>query len=148
MRESLEWHQVEFARIIGLTNRPLEVYPFSSAQGKLSLVSGMDLTAGVDAVTSMLGVVAGIDDVTDVFFAAYIQPPGTSDIEGHEELKRVNVAILETAVQAVEAVCPRLRFWSLQTGGKVRVTIPWSDNEAEGFRANERWSLGVRLRPR
>ena len=27
--------------------------------------------------------------------------------------------ILENAVLAVEALCPKLRFWTLQTGGKV-----------------------------
>jgi hypothetical protein len=54
-----------------------------------------------------------------VNFAAYVQPAGASDFEGFDILKEVNVRILETAVQAVERVSPKLRFWTLQTGGKV-----------------------------
>ncbi|KAK0727776.1 hypothetical protein B0T26DRAFT_738348 [Lasiosphaeria miniovina] len=85
---------------------------------RLILASGVDLGAGVDAAAAGLSGIEGIKGVTDVFFAAYVQPPGTSDFVGHEILKQVNVGILETAVLAVEKVCPRLRFWSLQTGGK------------------------------
>lgn len=48
-----------------------------------------------------------------------MQPAGASDFEGFDILKEVNVRILETAVQAVERVSPKLRFWTLQTGGKV-----------------------------
>lgn len=54
---------------------------------------------------------------------AYVQPAGASDFEGFDILKEVNVRILETAVQAVERVSPKLRFWTLQTGGKVYLTI-------------------------
>lgn len=50
---------------------------------------------------------------------AYVQPDGASDFEGFDILKEINVRILETAVQAVERVIPSLRFWTLQTGGKV-----------------------------
>jgi hypothetical protein len=56
--------------------------------------------------------------------AAYIEPPGTSDFAGFDILKQVNVEILETAVRAVERACPRLQFWTLQTGGKV-YSHPW-----------------------
>jgi len=34
-------------------------------------------------------------------------------------MKEANVEILETAIQAVEKVCPKLQFWNLQTGGGV-----------------------------
>ena len=37
----------------------------------------------------------------------------------YQELKRANVQILENAVLAVDALCPKLQFWTLQTGGKV-----------------------------
>ena len=40
-----------------------------------------------------------------------------------QELKRANVEILENAVLAVDALCPKLRFWTLQTGGKVRSSL-------------------------
>lgn len=52
-----------------------------------------------------------------------MQPAGASDFEGFDILKEINVRILETAVQAVERVSPNLRFWTLQTGGKVCPTI-------------------------
>lgn len=48
-----------------------------------------------------------------------MQPAGTSDFEGFDKLKEINVRILETAVKAVERVSSNLRFWTLQTGGKV-----------------------------
>lgn len=54
---------------------------------------------------------------------AYVQPAGASDFQGFDILKEVNVRILETAVQAVERISPNLRFWTLQTGGKVYLTI-------------------------
>jgi hypothetical protein len=38
--------------------------------------------------------------------------------QNHEKLFRANVGILETAVKAVELLCPNLAFWTLQTGGK------------------------------
>lgn len=54
-----------------------------------------------------------------MLFLAYVQPAGASDFEGFDILKEVNIRILETAVQAVERVSPKLKFWTLQTGGKV-----------------------------
>ncbi len=44
-----------------------------------------------------------------------------SVVGGGKALRDINVKILEHAVQAVERVCPRLQFWTLQTGGKVRI---------------------------
>lgn len=123
LREAVQYPSAStFCRIIGLTNRPLDKSSaFLPDDERICLVAGIDLTTNAEAVAAKLQEIEGIGDVTDVFFAAYIQPQGTSDIEGHEELKRVNVAILEVAVEAVKNVCPKLEFWSLQTGGKVRL---------------------------
>jgi hypothetical protein len=57
-----------------------------------------------------------------------VEPKGSSDIGGFAELKKANVDILDNAVKAVEIVCPRLSFWTLQTGGKVCTSMkdtPW-----------------------
>ena len=51
---------------------------------------------------------------------AYVQPEGASDTGGFAILKKANMEILENAVKACEVVCPQLKFWTLQTGGKVR----------------------------
>jgi hypothetical protein len=40
---------------------------------------------------------------------------------GYEGIKKANVEILENGVKAVENLCPKLRFWTFQTGGKVEV---------------------------
>ncbi|KAK3374768.1 hypothetical protein B0H63DRAFT_256100 [Podospora didyma] len=120
LREALRYPTTQsFSRIIGLSNRPLDRSQLLLPDDpRLCLASGVDLNAGPDQVVAELSRIDGIQDVTDVFFAAYVQPPGTSDFEGHEILKKVNVRILETAAIAVEIACPRLQYWSLQTGGK------------------------------
>ncbi|KAM0262568.1 hypothetical protein ACHAQJ_001613 [Trichoderma viride] len=120
LREALEYPTAStFHKVIGLTNRPLDrSKSFLPDDSRLALVHGVDLTASVDDVVAKLAGIDGIKNVTDVYFAAYVQPPGASDFEGFESLKEVNVRILETAVQAVERVSPKLRFWTLQTGGK------------------------------
>jgi len=70
-REATQYPSIDaFTRIIGLTNRPLEK---ESARlpndNRIQLVSGLDLTTGVSAVTSKLQAIDGIEDVTDVYFA-------------------------------------------------------------------------------
>jgi len=42
----------------------------------------------------------------------------TSHGSDYPTLKQANVTILTNALQAVDKVCPNLRFWTLQTGGK------------------------------
>ncbi|KAF2095426.1 hypothetical protein NA57DRAFT_79153 [Rhizodiscina lignyota] len=120
VREAVQYPTPEtFRRIIGLTNRPFDRNTsLLPDDNRIELVAGLDLSAGPEAVTAKLREVPGIEEVTDVFFAAYVQPPGTSDVEGWEQLKLANVDILETAVAAVESVSPNMRYWSLQTGGK------------------------------
>ncbi|KAL7920642.1 hypothetical protein ACQKWADRAFT_298062 [Trichoderma austrokoningii] len=120
LREALQYPTPStFHKVIGLTNRPLDrSQAFLPEDSRLEIVPGVDLTAAVDDVVAKLAGIDGIKDVTDVYFAAYVQPPGASDFEGFDILKEVNVRILETAVRAVERVSPKLRFWTLQTGGK------------------------------
>ncbi|KAK0756266.1 hypothetical protein N5P37_011181 [Trichoderma harzianum] len=120
LREALKYPTTTaFQRVIGLTNRPLDKSTsFLPEDSRLTLAHGIDLTKSIDDVVAKLADIEGIKDVTDVYFAAYVQPAGASDFEGFDILKEVNVRILETAIQAVERVSPKLRFWTLQTGGK------------------------------
>ncbi|KAL6901088.1 hypothetical protein GGI43DRAFT_433838 [Trichoderma evansii] len=120
LREALKYPTPStFRKVIGLTNRPLDrSKSFLPEDSRLTIAHGIDLTGTVDDVVAKLAGIDSIKDVTDVYFAAYVQPAGASDFEGFEILKEVNVQILETAVQAVERVSPNLRFWTLQTGGK------------------------------
>ncbi|KAK5991891.1 Short chain dehydrogenase sirQ [Cladobotryum mycophilum] len=120
LREALQYPTANaFHRVIGLSNRPMDRSRFLLPEDKrLILAHGIDLTTTVDDVAAKLSGIESIGDVTDVYFAAYFQPAGASDFEGHEILKEVNVRMLETAILAVERVSPSLRFWTLQTGGK------------------------------
>ncbi|KAL7928073.1 hypothetical protein V8C35DRAFT_333751 [Trichoderma chlorosporum] len=120
LREALKYPTTTaFHRVIGLTNRRLDrVKSLLPDDSRLTLAHGIDLTKDIDDVVAKLVDVEGIRDVTDVYFAAYVQPAGASDFEGFDILKEVNVRILRTAVQAVERISPKLRFWTLQTGGK------------------------------
>ncbi|KAM0511408.1 hypothetical protein ACHAPE_009923 [Trichoderma viride] len=104
LREALNYPTTStFHKVIGLTNRPLDrSKSFLPEDDRLVIVPGVDLTTAVDDVAAKLASIDGIEDVTDVFFAAYVQPAGASDFEGFDILKEVNVRILETAVQAVE----------------------------------------------
>lgn len=43
----------------------------------------------------------------------------TSHQQESGEVKRANVEILVNSVKAVEQLAPNLKFWTLQTGGKV-----------------------------
>jgi len=104
-----------FARVIGLTNRPLSsaIAQLPKDQ-RLELYSGCDL---LDREKSLLQLqhIPGIGDVTHVYYAAY---------GGHgsdfKELRRVNEEMLTNAIGGVEVVCGEgLRFVTLNTGGKV-----------------------------
>lgn len=105
-----------FARIIGLTNRPL-----SSDKARLPPDERLELYSGInllDREKSLLQLqhVPGIKQVSHVYFAAY-----AGHGEGFEELKRVNAELLTNAIGGVEVCCPGLRFVTLNTGGKVWV---------------------------
>ncbi|KAJ4346138.1 hypothetical protein N0V95_005691 [Ascochyta clinopodiicola] len=103
-----------FARITGLSNRPLTLEEaYLPQDSRLNLVNGVDLTKSVPEVVQML--TEKVDEartISHVFFTAYIQ---TDDFES---LKKVNTALLDTAIRAIEKVSPNLKIVVLQTGGK------------------------------
>ena len=103
-----------FARIIGLTNRPLTTADSHlDADQRVELYSGIDL---LDREKSLLQLqhVPGIQQVTHVYYASY-----AGHGQNFEELKRVNSELLTNATGGVEICCPELRFVTLNTGGKV-----------------------------
>ncbi|KAH6661843.1 hypothetical protein B0J14DRAFT_663125 [Halenospora varia] len=85
-----------FDQVIGFTNRP-----------------GIDLSAGISQVQAGLEKIHGIEGVTHVYFSAY-----TGHGTGFKGIKKSNVEILESAILAVESLCPNLQTWIFQTGGK------------------------------
>lgn len=103
-----------FARIIGLTNRPLsrDVSQLPH-DGRIEIYSGMDLLNREQSL-SQLAAIPGIDMVTHVYFASY-----TGHYSKPAELRQTNELLLTNAVGGVEICCPNLQFFSLQTGGKV-----------------------------
>lgn len=104
-----------FSRVIGLTNRPLskETSLLDPADQRWELHSGIDLEQSVDAVAERLIAIRNIHQVTHVYFTSY-----TGHGSDYQTLKRANVTILSSAVQAVERTIPHFQFWTLQTGGK------------------------------
>jgi nucleoside-diphosphate-sugar epimerase len=103
-----------FERIVGLTHRPL-----SAAESQLPQVPRIELYSGIDlskrdTIIQKLQEVREIEKITHVYFAAY-----TGHGNDFQELKRANMEILSNAVEAVEVLCPKLIFFTLQTGGKV-----------------------------
>jgi nucleoside-diphosphate-sugar epimerase len=103
-----------FERIIGLTNRPLSIADSCLPQDpRIELHSGIDLSKK-DTLIQRLQQVREIERITHVYFAAY-----TGHGSDYQELKRANMEILTNAVEAIEQLCPKLLFFTLQTGGKV-----------------------------
>jgi nucleoside-diphosphate-sugar epimerase len=107
-----------FERIVGLTNRPLSKEDSCIPQDpRIELYSGIDLSKK-DTLIGKLQQVHEIEKITHVYFAAY-----TSHGSDYKELKRANVEILKNAVEAIEQLCPKLLFFTLQTGGKVSLHL-------------------------
>jgi hypothetical protein len=106
---------------------------------RISLVSGIDLTAGIPEVARLLKVkVKNIERITHVFFTAYIhitertlalikehglggntaEPPQYGSTDWHKLVTESNVAIVKNATGALNEVAPNLKFFVMQTGGK------------------------------
>jgi len=109
-----------FSKVTALTNRPLtpEAAQWPKSE-KLEVVSGLDLLKGSqeDLEKDMKEKVLGIEDVTHVYFFAYIMDPDP------EKESSINVDLLKRAVEAVEHLSSNLRFVVLPTGTKVSYAI-------------------------
>lgn len=135
-KEALNYpNSTSFDQVIGLTNRPLtKEAALLPEDERLQLHSGIDLTAGPSEVEQKLRKIDGIEGVTHVYFSGMARNHGTSvlltlilsaytgDQSRHDAIK-ANVNILQNAVEAVERVCPKLKVWIFQTGGKVRIKV-------------------------
>ena len=83
------------------------------------MTTGLNSTA--DSISSVVNKalqqfknIPGIEKVTHVYYTAYAGH-GTD----HDELKRINSEAIKNAVEACESCCPEMKFFTLQTGGKV-----------------------------
>lgn len=125
--------------MIGLTNRPLskDVAQLPEDQ-RIELYSDLDLTDRSKTLFHMQHI-PGIEHTTHVYYAAYA---GHGSDFG--ELKKINTEILTNAVGTCELTCPNMRYFTLQTGGKVsRVSV----SRPYGSRADQALS-GLRRRVR
>ncbi|KAK0777664.1 hypothetical protein LTR75_015888 [Friedmanniomyces endolithicus] len=102
-----------FSRVIGLTRRSLRTDVAQLPDDhRIELYSDLDLTDREQTLFHLQHI-PGIKETTHVFYAAYAGH-GTD----YQELKRVNCEILTNAVGTCEIVCPKMQFFTLQTGGK------------------------------
>jgi nucleoside-diphosphate-sugar epimerase len=104
-----------FSQVTALSNRPLALEDCQWPDDpRLHLVSGIDLTAPMSSVSSTLREkVKNIEAVTHVFLTVYVDPG-----KDHRALVEANTTIIRTAVEAAQQVCPRIKSFILQTGGK------------------------------
>jgi hypothetical protein len=58
-------------------------------------------------------------------YSSWVRPDGNSltlayiQVDGFAKLREVNVALLKTAIEAIDSLAPNLQHVILQTGGKV-----------------------------
>ncbi|KAF8855381.1 hypothetical protein BDZ45DRAFT_793509 [Acephala macrosclerotiorum] len=106
-----------FSRVVGLISHSLSLkdsrFP---ADPRLQLYSRLDLPQDAKAITEYLRKIENIDQITHVFFAAYVRR-GWAD-ESSEQRVKENVDFTVNTVVVVENVCPNLQFWIFPTGGK------------------------------
>lgn len=104
-----------FDRVVGLTNRPLtKEDALLPDDDRLGLVSGLDLTDREETLQKLKGI-SGVERTTHVFFTAY-----TGHGSDFQTLKEINSKMLWNALEACGDACPRMEYFTLQTGGKVR----------------------------
>jgi len=110
-----------FKRIIGLTFRPLTketaMVPREDYD-RVELYSGFDLGLPVEKIAAKLKAIDNIADVGPVYFTAY-----TAHGLSHAEVTKANVALVSNSIRALELVCPKFSFFTLQTGGKVGAAL-------------------------
>lgn len=135
MRECLRYPSKQtFSRVIGLSNRPLSREAAHVPDDpRLEIHSGLDLTDG-NQTNEKLGSIPNIGDVTHVYFVGEFRPTSglgsridimTSLIvyTGHggdpKEIVKLNAAIVDNTLIALNKLCLKIEFFVLQTGGKV-----------------------------
>lgn len=132
-----------FSRIIGLTNRGLnrEIAQLPEDH-RIELYSDLDLTQRNQTLLHLQHI-PGIDKTTHVFFTAY-----TGHGKPYKELKQINTEILTNALGTCEIVCPEMKFFTLQTGGKViSPRTRTGCHKTEAFLTGLRRGICVRRRP-
>ncbi|KAJ5177783.1 uncharacterized protein N7500_000482 [Penicillium coprophilum] len=102
-----------FSRVTGLSNRPWSIKDaYLPDDDRLNIVSGIDLTQSVDVVKAQLKEkVEEVESVNVVIFCAFVKANKS------QSSRKVNTDILQTAVEAISAISPKLESVILQTGG-------------------------------
>ncbi|KAL3428757.1 hypothetical protein BDV09DRAFT_203925 [Aspergillus tetrazonus] len=113
---ALEYPTTTFARIIGLTNKPLSLEDSGLPKDpRLELYNGVNLRGRFDDVLDQMQLkVPNIEDVTHVYYLAYSNATAYSlDVM---VIRDINVGMTHNAVHAVDQLCKNLKFFVLQTG--------------------------------
>jgi nucleoside-diphosphate-sugar epimerase len=131
-----------FARILGLTNRPLNISDVQiPSDPRVTFYPGFDLTQGHSSIVSKLKTITNINQTTHVAFLAYVAPTSNDMTDVVlAELKRVNVEILKTAITSIESLSPGLEHITIQSGSKAYGVeylatgkIPWNPPQRENM---------------
>lgn len=101
-----------FQGIIGTSIREIDDIGMAH-NGRLSLVSGIDLSQDKEKVRGMLSSIKSIEDVTHVYYTAFLP---RQDIQ---EKCAVNIKAFRNAVELVDELCPKLKFVLSQSGSVV-----------------------------
>ncbi|KAK1458594.1 SirQ [Colletotrichum cuscutae] len=100
-----------FCRIIGLTNRPMDLSGSQLPKNdpRLEIYSGINLREDIETVKEQMKIkIPNMQDITHVYYCAY-----SVDVM---EIRNINVTMTRNAVKAVDEICSSLKFLSLQTG--------------------------------
>lgn len=127
MRECLSYpSKGTFSRVLGLSNRPLSREAANLPDDpRLEIHTGIDLL-DKDQTRQTLETIPAINEVTHVYFIGRWQlhtVAYTGQGRTAEELVRLNSAIIDHALLALKKLCPKMKFFTLQTGGKVSILV-------------------------
>ncbi|PQE19246.1 3-oxo-Delta(45)-steroid 5-beta-reductase protein [Rutstroemia sp. NJR-2017a BBW] len=138
-RECLKYPSEDtFNRVIALSNQRLLKEEFLLSEtdaSRLDLHAGIDLSKGVDDsdLQQQFSSISGIKETTHVYYTAY-----GGHRSDHSTLTKINETFFMTALSLVSKNCPRIQFFSLQTGGKTygfefygQPGMPWNPPHKE-----------------
>ncbi|KAK1718923.1 hypothetical protein BDP67DRAFT_393633 [Colletotrichum lupini] len=106
-----------FCRIIGLTNRPMDLSGSQLPKNdpRLEIYSGINLREDIETIKEQMKIkIPNMQDITHVYYCAYSNATAYSvDVM---KIRNINVTMTRNAVKAVDEICSSLKFLSLQTG--------------------------------
>ncbi|KAH8421694.1 3-oxo-Delta-4 [Colletotrichum scovillei] len=108
-----------FCRIIGLTNRPMDLSASQLPKNdpRLEIYSGINLREDIETVKEQMRTkIPNLQDVTHVYYCGQAYSNATAYSVDVMEIRNINVTMTRNAVKAVDEICSSLKFLSLQTG--------------------------------